>query len=43
MKAAVIYKSKTGFAKQYAGWLAEELKADLDTYELESFNIIAKL
>ena len=29
MKTIVIYKSKTGFAKKYAGWLAEELSADL--------------
>lgn len=29
MKAVVVYKSKTGFAKQYAEWIAEELSADL--------------
>jgi menaquinone-dependent protoporphyrinogen IX oxidase len=29
MKTAVIYKSKTGFTKQYAVWLAEALEADL--------------
>ncbi|AOY75058.1 flavodoxin domain-containing protein [Clostridium formicaceticum] len=29
MKAVVIYKSKTGFAKKYAEWIAEDLKADI--------------
>lgn len=29
MKTAVIYKSKTGFAKKYAEWIAEELSADI--------------
>ena len=29
MKAAVLYKSKTGFVKKYAGWIAQELSADL--------------
>ena len=29
MKAIVIYKSKTGFVKKYAEWIAEELAADL--------------
>ena len=29
MRTAVIYKSKTGFVKRYAVWLAEELSADL--------------
>lgn len=29
MRTAVIYKSKTGFVKKYAVWLAEELSADL--------------
>jgi menaquinone-dependent protoporphyrinogen IX oxidase len=29
MKTVVIYKSKTGFVKKYAVWLAEELSADL--------------
>jgi len=29
MKAIVIYKSKTGFAKKYAQWIAEELAADI--------------
>ena len=29
MKTIVIYKSKTGFAKKYAEWIAQELAADL--------------
>lgn len=29
MKSIVIYKSKTGFVKKYAQWIAEELGADL--------------
>lgn len=29
MKTVVIYKSKTGFAKKYAQWIAGELSADI--------------
>ncbi|MCR4429667.1 MAG: flavodoxin domain-containing protein [Tepidanaerobacteraceae bacterium] len=29
MKTIVIYKSKTGFTKKYAEWIAEELSADI--------------
>lgn len=29
MKTVVIYKSKTGFAKKYAEWIAGELSADI--------------
>lgn len=29
MKTAVIYKSKSGFVKKYAEWIAEELSADI--------------
>ncbi|MDR3584599.1 MAG: flavodoxin domain-containing protein [Desulfosporosinus sp.] len=29
MKTVVIYKSKTGFAKKYAEWIAEKLSADI--------------
>lgn len=29
MKTVVIYKSKTGFTKKYAQWIAEELSADI--------------
>jgi len=37
MRTVVIYKSKTGFVKKYAVWLAEELSADL--FEASKFNI----
>lgn len=33
MKAVIIYKSKTGFTKKYAEWIADELKADMVPYE----------
>ncbi len=36
-KTVVIYKSKTGFTKKYAEWLAEELSADI--YKLSQVNI----
>lgn len=36
MKTVVVYKSKTGFAKKYALWIAQELSADL--FEASSFN-----
>lgn len=29
MKTVIIYKSKTGFVKKYAEWIAEELAADI--------------
>ncbi|WP_461204918.1 flavodoxin domain-containing protein [Clostridium sp. DL1XJH146] len=29
MKTVVVYKSKTGFTKKYAEWIAEELSADI--------------
>lgn len=29
MKTVVLYKSKTGFVKKYAEWIAEELSADI--------------
>jgi menaquinone-dependent protoporphyrinogen IX oxidase len=37
MKTVVIYKSKTGFAKRYAEWIAGELAADL--YESSQITI----
>lgn len=37
MKTVVIYKSKTGFAKKYAQWLAEALSADI--FEASKANI----
>jgi len=33
MKCLVTYKSKTGFTKKYAQWIAEELSADLYDYK----------
>lgn len=46
MKTAVIYKSKTGFTKKYADWLAEDLSADIfevsgvDSSTLEKYDTI---
>ena len=36
MKTVVMYKSKTGFAKKYAEWIAEKLSADI--FEVSKFN-----
>lgn len=46
MKSLVIYKSKTGFTKKYAQWIAEDLSADLvdvskvDINMMESYDAI---
>ncbi|MHC1684669.1 MAG: flavodoxin domain-containing protein [Clostridiaceae bacterium] len=46
MKTLVIYKSKTGFTKKYAQWIAEDLSADLfdvskvDIKMMESYDVI---
>lgn len=37
MKTVVIYKSKTGFTKKYAQWIAEDLSADI--FESSSINM----
>lgn len=37
MKTVVIFKSKTGFAKKYAEWIAEELSADI--FDVSKVNI----
>lgn len=37
MKTIVVYKSKTGFVRNYAEWIAEELSADI--FEVSKFNI----
>ncbi|WP_160687692.1 flavodoxin domain-containing protein [Clostridium sp. C2-6-12] len=37
MKTVVIYKSKTGFTKKYANWIAEDLAADI--FEVSKVNI----
>lgn len=40
MKAIVIYYSKTGFAKRYAGWLSEQLECELVPVEqIKSLNL----
>lgn len=46
MKAVVIYRSQTGFTKQYAEWIAEKTQADCFSFEdakkkdLSSYNTI---
>lgn len=40
MKFLVIYKSKTGFTKKYAEWIAEKLSADLYDYKQISTEIL---
>jgi len=42
MKTVVIYKSKTGFAKKYAEWIAEELVADILDVSMVTSNMLAK-
>jgi len=36
LKTVIIYKSKTGFAKQYAQWISEEISADI--FDVSKFN-----
>lgn len=46
MKTIVVYRSKSGFVKRYATWIAEELSADLYEYskvsieEMESYDTV---
>jgi len=46
MRSLVIYKSKTGFTKKYAEWIAEKLSADLYGYKqikkeiLKEYNVV---
>ncbi len=46
MKCLIVYKSKTGFTKKYAEWIAEELSADICDYhtvrlkQMERYDII---
>ncbi|MBC2578850.1 flavodoxin domain-containing protein [Clostridium sp. DJ247] len=40
MKTVVIYKSKTGFAKKYAEWIAEELSADIFEFSKVTTNML---
>ncbi|WP_271812835.1 flavodoxin domain-containing protein [Clostridium beijerinckii] len=42
MKAVVIYKSKTGFTKKYAEWIAEELSADIFNASKMNINTLNK-
>ncbi|SDY53497.1 Protoporphyrinogen IX oxidase, menaquinone-dependent (flavodoxin domain) [Proteiniborus ethanoligenes] len=37
MKTIIIYKSKTGFVKKYAEWIAKDLLADI--YEVSKVNV----
>ena len=37
MKTVVIYKSKTGFTKKYAEWIAEDLSADI--FDVSKVNV----
>lgn len=40
MKSVVIYKSKTGFTKKYAEWIAKELSADIFDVSKVTANIL---
>ncbi len=42
MKTVVIYKSKTGFTKKYAEWIAEELSADIFNASKVNINTLNK-
>ncbi|WP_373845383.1 flavodoxin domain-containing protein [Clostridium sp.] len=42
MKTIVIYKSKTGFTKKYAEWIAEELSADIFDASKVNINMLNK-
>lgn len=42
MKSVVIYKSKTGFTKKYAEWIAEELSADIFNTSKVNINMLNK-
>lgn len=42
MKTMVIYKSKTGFTKKYAQWIAEELLADIFDASKVTINMMTK-
>ena len=40
MRTVVIYKSKTGFTKKYAQWIAEELSADIFDISKVTINMV---
>ena len=42
MKTVVIYKSKTGFTKRYAEWIAKDLSADIFDIKKVNINMITK-
>ena len=42
MKTIVIYKSKTGFVRKYAEWIAEDLLADIFEVSKVNINMLAK-
>src|SRR5690554_5890408 len=42
MKTIVMYKSKTGFAKKYAEWIAESLSADIFEVSKVNINMLTK-
>ena len=42
MKTIVIYKSKTGFVRKYAEWIAEDLGADIFEVSKVNLNILKK-
>lgn len=42
MKAIVIYKSKTGFTRKYAEWIAEELSSDIFDVAKVNSNMLTK-
>ncbi|MGH4118279.1 flavodoxin domain-containing protein [Clostridium sp.] len=42
MNTIVVYKSKTGFVRNYAEWIAEELSADIFDVSKVDINILTK-
>ena len=42
MKTIVVYKSKTGFTKKYAQWIAEQLSADIFNISEVNINTLIK-
>lgn len=42
MSTIVVYKSKTGFVRNYAEWIAEELSADIFEVSKVNFNMLTK-
>ena len=42
MKTIVIYKSKTGFTKKYAEWIAEDLSADIFDVSKVTINMLTE-